>query len=268
MSRALYPWIPCCVGTLLGACAGPGLTWGNLAERKAPVDLRAYHDGFYAELGTRFVQTAPPDVLTRKLAMGAALFLGDYHTDRALHHSHLELLRSLATSGVRGVLLIEAIGSQDQEHVDGFLSGTIQIEDLRARIKDRWEDSWLDNEEVDFDYFRALLILAREVRWPILALEETPRRPLPDRDEQMARSLAEAAATHPDLTPIVIVGQSHLLGSGRLVERHSGPSVVIAARTNQALFEHPSGALTTDAFLRSDRNVWFFRDHRSLRPSR
>ncbi len=248
---------------LLPACAASGFNWQD-APRVADPDpagppvLRAYKESFYRALGYRWVDHADRDTLLAHAMAARVLFIGDQHDDPAWHAEIEQMLDGLHRRGVRVVLGLEAIGSQDNRHVRGFAAGKFDLGELRMRMRQRWPESWLDNPEVDTGFFRRLLTTARERGQPLFPLEPTPRLPLEQRDAVIAASIRRAAARWPDALIVVVVGQAHLLGDGGLLQRTGLPAELVVGRMSTTLrralqhYAAPRGP----AFLRTDTGAW------------
>src|SRR5690606_29507413 len=128
-----------------------------------------------------------------RLRRAGLLFLGDHHRDGDLHDHLRGLLEWICTSGLRPVLGLEAIGLEDNPDLQEYLAGGIPLDTLRRRMRYRWADSWLDNPDVDHEFFREVLRLARRFGLPVFPLESTPRSTsLSQRDAAMARSIVRA----------------------------------------------------------------------------
>lgn len=175
------------------------------------------------------------DDALRQMAQARVLFIGDHHDD-VLHHDRvLHLLAALRARGTFATVGLEAIGAQDRAELDGFLAGQISMVQLRHRVAARWPGSWLDNPQLDRQFYRALLRQARDWDCPAFPLEPAPRLPLPERDAVIAESIRTAAQRHPESLIVVIVGQAHLLGQGSLIERVDLPWAAVAARPSVSL---------------------------------
>ncbi|MEQ1633425.1 MAG: hypothetical protein ABL997_13695, partial [Planctomycetota bacterium] len=111
--------------------------------------------------------------------------------------------------------------------------------------------------DVDSEHYRELLRIARDSRTPALALEPTPRLPLKDRDTRIAAQVAAAARAHEDCLLVVVLGQSHLLGHGRVPARTGLPSLLVGATPPRALVQQFPRRSPHD-LLRTDQGLWFF----------
>jgi len=241
------------IALLLSACAASDFDW----QGRSPSTLRDYHAAFERGAGSRIDGGASQQDFVALLRSRRALFLGDHHRDAELHVCHRELLRELAASGGKVVLLLEAVGVEDQPAVDDYLSGRITMEALGQRSCARWPSSWLANGDVDVDHYRELLRIARHAHIEAFGLEPAPRLPLAQRDARIAAQVRAVAAARPDALLVVVVGQSHLLGEGRVVERAGLPCTVVGAEPPASLSRELPIANAHD-LVRTNRDVWFF----------
>jgi len=237
---------------LLGGCALGAFDW----QDRTSSPLHQYKAEFARDVGERFDRSASTDELLSLARHGRVLWLGDHHRDRILHSFQLDLLQRLFDSGTPLALALEAVGTQDQPAVDGYLRGRGTIDDLAATIRARWPESWLDSPEVDAGYYRTLLLAARRHGCPVFALEPTPRLPLQQRDDAIADRIRAAAAQHPHRLIVVVVGQAHLLGQGDLVRRTALPGPVLGADPPPGL--RRSARDQAADLVRTDAGVWFF----------
>ncbi len=238
---------------LLAACAGSDFDW----QGRSPSTLRDYHAAFDRGAGSRIDGGASMQDFLALLRSRRALFLGDHHRDEALHVCHRELLREVAARGSKVVLLLEAIGIEDQPAVDDYLAGRIGMESLAQRSRARWPSSWLAGGDVDVDHYRELLRIAWHARIETFGLEPAPRLPLAQRDASIAAQVRAVAAARPDALLVVVVGQSHLLGEDRVVARAGLPCLVVGAEPPEELARSlPTGM--AHEFVRTNRDVWFF----------
>lgn len=242
---------------LLAASACTGVDW----QGRSNLRLREYQEAFAEDCG-HFVDggasLADFEALVRTRR---ALWLGDHHRDERLHAHHRELLQRLFRARPC-VLLLEAVGSEDQPALDDYLAGRIALERTTAIVAARWPDSWLSSPEVDAPHYRELLALARATRTPVHGLEPAPRLPLAERDVHMAARTRAVAAAHPHRLVVVVVGQAHLLGQGRVPERTGLPSVLVGAEAPNALATRLPWRGPHD-LARTERGLWFFLEPRA-----
>ena len=101
---------------------------------------------------------------------------------------------------------------------------------------------------------------ARGTARPVFALEPTPRLPLYERDQAMARTVLRHAREHPDALLVVIVGETHLLGYGQLVQRVALPHVIVCASLSVSLREDAARTRfdPRHRFVETDAGVLFF----------
>lgn len=258
---SLIAWLA--LGTLVG-CAAPAWTWSGLREDPDPSGaqyLRRYKEAFYQSLGDEFDEAWTEAQFLEHIQSARVLFLGDHHTDSALHRRQLALLDTLRAAGIQLVFGLESIGEQDRPVLRQYLMGTMDMDRLIARIESRWPGSWLSSNQLDSSFYRAVIRRARAWQTPTFALEPVPRLPLNLRDPLIAENIRLASERHPDRLIVCIVGHAHLLGRGRLLERVGYPAVATGARLSRSLAERWSARRFTDresAVVLSESGVAFF----------
>ena len=256
-TRAMRNVLPVFLALVLVACK-TDLAWqGSPNAPSGPAYLETYKESYFLGLGNHFSGSWSRAELLRALPETRVLYLGDHHEDHALHRRQLRLLQQMRDAGLRPALGLEAVGTQDQEAVDRFLEGG-NLDELRLGLRRRWSGSWLESRQIDGAFYGALLEQARADRWPVFALEPTPRLPLPERDRVIAANIRRANDHHPDRLLVVVVGQAHLLGEGKLMERVDLPHIAIGAEPSPQLARSPTGRRVPDTFLRSSSGVLFF----------
>ena len=218
--------------------------------------LAEYKEAYFRDLGNHFVDSWSREELFTHLRTTRVLFLGDHHEDLDLHRRQLVLLRELDAAGLKPTLGLESVGVQDQSSIAEFIRGGTMT-GLRQQMRQRWPGTWLEGGQVDSYFYRDLLWEARAQGWPVFALEPTPRLPLSARDQVIAGNILRAARRHPDRLLVVMVGQAHLLGEGRLIERVGLAHVAIGAQPSPRLARSTPPA-TAGAYLRSSSGVLFF----------
>lgn len=259
------PSLPAVALLCLGACAPGSLHWSP-AEPQDPAPsgpryLRLYKEAHFRELGVGFRGSITTARLLDRLARARVLFLGDHHVDDLLHDRMLGLLAELDRAGIRYDLGLECIGTQDEVAVHAFLAGSLTLDDLVRTARTRWPENWLDGDAVDSTFYRALLAHARAGCHEIFALEPTPRLALFERDRVIASTIRARARSRPGVLQVVVVGETHLLGEGRLVRRVDLPHVAIGARLSVALRERAQEGPDfppQHAFAESEAGLLFF----------
>ncbi len=263
------------------SCLGPhGLQWRHHRSTQAEQDALAdYKQTFRAAQGERIVEPVHEASLVQRMTESSIVFLGDRHDDQGLHAMHRSLLRKLAARRDL-VLLVESVGSQDQSTINALLRGELDIESASRTIRDRWPGSWLSmatetsskartntgtagpsqpmgkDSPIDVHHYRAVLEFARDQRIPVQALEPTPRLDLEHRDAEMARTIAALRNAAPDAVIVVLVGQAHILGPHRLLERCDGPATVLLARLRHDLQTRGKSPAQSREFVRTDANIF------------
>ncbi|MCA8966988.1 MAG: ChaN family lipoprotein, partial [Planctomycetes bacterium] len=214
----IMPWL-----LLAASCSPAEFVW----QQPVPEHLARYRRAFDDAVGDTVEATCSPKELLAAVDDARVLWLGDHHRSTRLHALHGNLLEQLARSPRRVVLVLEALGVQDQRDVDAFLDDRLTLQELTDRCLQRWAGSWLDDRDLDPWYYRSLCTTARRHGWRLVGLEPTPRPPLARRDAAMASRLAALAASDPQALVVVVVGQAHLLGEGDLVRRTGLPAVAL-----------------------------------------
>ncbi len=237
---------------LLAACAGPRSAW----QDRSPTALTDYRAAFARNGGTRWVDAAQAEDFIALARSRRVLFLGDHHRDEGLHSQQRELLALLYAAGPT-TLLLEAVGVEDQGPVDDYLDGHIGMETLVATCRARFSGAWIAGGDVDSEHYRGLLRQARGARVRALGLEPVPRLPLLQRDARIAAQTRAVATARPDALVVVVVGQDHLLGPGRLVERVALPCTIVGAKPSEWLWLAMPVA-PQPPLLRTERSVWYF----------
>ncbi|MEZ5963307.1 MAG: ChaN family lipoprotein [Planctomycetota bacterium] len=249
---------------LLASCSAGSLHWPE-AEPQDPAPsgpgyLRTYKESHFRALGDGFRGTTTLDGFCARVARVRVLFLGDHHGDPALHERFLALLMELDRRGTRYELGLECIGVQDEVAVDAYLRGSLDLAGVVRTTRARQTESWLESDDVDSAFYRALLTRARTRGVPVFGLEPTPRPPLYERDQGIARRVRARARAKPNTLLVVVVGETHLLGQGQLLRRVDLPHVAVAARLSVALRERAQ-ELHFDpdaAFVESMSGLHFF----------
>lgn len=242
-----------------------GCVAGRFGRDESARSLAAYREDFEAACGTRFLAAVGREEFVASTRSARVLWLGDHHQDTALHSLHGGLLEDLRRTGRPLLLALESIGRDDEPSVAAFLDGGIDLDTLRRRMQARWPDSWLDDDELDPWYYRWLLTFAREHRLPVFALEDVPRMPLGQRDPRIATRVSELGAGHPEHLVVVVLGQAHLVGGGRQLDRCALPQLGLGAVPPTSL-PRPQAAVATGSLLRSDGGLWWFAEAATRLP--
>ena len=249
-SRAA-PWLVA-LSLALSACAGPQFDW----QGRSPAALAEYRAEFDRNAGIRWAGDADVDDFVALARSRRVLFLGDHHRDERLHARQRDLLRRLFAAGPT-TLLLEAVGIEDQASVDDYLDGRIGMPGLVATCRARWPQAWIAGGDVDSEHYCELLRAARDQHVRVFGLEPAPRLPLAQRDARIAAQTRAVANARPDTLVVVLLGQDHLLGEGRVAGLVAMPCTVVGAAPSEALWR--ARPITTRSFAwRTERDVWFF----------
>ncbi len=243
------------------SCRGTSLGWDGSESARAEHErhLDTYKREHQSALGSRIVAELSETELLQRLDHERVLWLGDRHTDIALHAMQRDLLAELRRRGRRLVLALEAVGCEDDGEVARYLAGAIDQPELRLRIRGRWPASWLDSSDVDRSAYRMLLADARTAEDPVFGIEPAPRLPLRERDAVIGARVRDLVAAHPDRLVVVLVGQAHLGGEDHSIA-HSGTSGVLLVPDPGDILRRSAASRprrSDAAFLQSDTGVLF-----------
>ncbi len=256
------------LGILSSSCVLPriGPPAGGPYEDQNPGQagkLQDYKEEHYLSLGKTITGTVDWSGFLEEARSSRVLYLGDHHRNRELHAAYMDLLRGLLEAGIKPVLGLEAIATQDNELLQDYLSGAIDMRRLRQGIRRRWPGSWLDNKSLDTEFFQGLLLLAKEEELPVFPIEPAPRGELDARDVIIAENILRANEAYPESLIVVVVGHVHLLGPGHLRERVPLPSTMIGADMSVSLEKaRQEMGSQSDLFLRSESGVLFYNPDR------
>jgi hypothetical protein len=161
----------------------------------------------FAEAYTRYSHVLTPSQLSAQLLDADVLLVGDYHALPRCQQFTAELVEQLSAAGRKVSLGLEMIFARDQRVLDSWQRGEIGDEQLRQRI--RHDTEWGYNWEP----LRDLLLRARSVGASIYGLDCLPRgdlRRIALRDRNAASRIEEINSEAPEVTQVVLFGESHL----------------------------------------------------------
>ncbi|MCA8970242.1 MAG: ChaN family lipoprotein [Planctomycetes bacterium] len=186
-------------------------------------DLERYKAEHYAAVPTIPRKLVSLESLEADLGAGGLLLIGDVHDDAGLHARVTTLLERLTIFARRTNracrLFVEFVGTEDEQLLEDWLAGRTELQSLRASLRDRWSESWLEGgTRIDAAFYRGLLRFARDHALAVRPLEPIPRLPLELRDLAMATTILAARNEGVRTLDIVLVGHAHLLGDGHLVD--------------------------------------------------
>jgi len=184
--------------------------------------LETYKSHHYAALPKTIQGVATNEDMLQRLSKGGLLLLGDIHDDKSLHLLHAQVIQQLIHSKQKLYLHLEFIGTEDEPGVASYLSGAMDLDELRLQIQERWAGSWMEFQGFDSVFYRRVLMTAKDREIQVRALEPIPRLDLEKRDRFMAQGITKALADYPDHLHIVIIGHTHLLGDGHLISLLNG----------------------------------------------
>lgn len=143
-------------------------------------------------------------MLNSQIVLGA-----DFHAFSQSQRIHLRILREIPKP-VRVVLALECFESQHQKYLDQWLASEIDNERLLELVD--WRKSW----GFPFHNYLPLLELARERKWPLLALNQNLKKrdtsALKKRDRHAARLIVEKWEEKKTDLVYAVFGDLHLAG--------------------------------------------------------
>ncbi len=210
-----------------------------------PEELQAYKSQHYEALPREIRGTATDEELWRRLSKGSLLLIGDIHDDRALHVLHAQVLKQLILRFKRIILHVEFLGQEDEDVLQEFLAGEIDLDEMRQIVQERWPGSWMEFQGFDAGFYRNLLSSARDHGVEVQALEPIPRLALQNRDRAMARRISTALEQSPEALHIVIIGHTHLLGTGHLLALLAPDKVLVLLPRGGEFLTHRLGAFAS-----------------------
>lgn len=163
-----------------------------------------YIQEFMSEF-TDFEALATYEELLEKARRSRIVYVGDYHALDKYQQFQARLLEDLADRPV--LLAIEMFYGRNQRALDDWMTGRIDDEQLRRRVRYKleWGYSW--------EEYLGVLEVARRNRIPVFCVDCAPRndlRYIRRRDTAVAAKIADILARHPEQTLVVSFGESHL----------------------------------------------------------
>lgn len=143
---------------LLTACTGPKML-GNPQLPYPPTTPPRVGDILHLPTGINVTETQMLDAATD----ARIVYVGETHDNPAVHRLELTLLQALAQRYPgRTALAMEMFTPSQQTALDGWVGGELSEKEFSRR----WYNGWT----MDFDYYRDLLLFARENHIPILGI--------------------------------------------------------------------------------------------------
>jgi len=100
--------------------------------------------------------------LADDLEKARVVFVGELHDSREHHETQLRIIRYLSRRGRPVAIGLEMFQTGDQPLLDGWVAGRIE----EPAVKDVYYRNW----ELSWDYYRAIMVFAREAGIPLVAL--------------------------------------------------------------------------------------------------
>ncbi len=172
-----------------------------------PEDLVAYEIEARKMARGRYRISSKSEVMA-EVESADIVYGGDFHAHGPAQRTHFKILRHLAPERPV-VLALECFDYRAQKHVDLFLTGKIDLEKLKKRVK--WVEQW----GFPFENYKSLIELARRRGWKIRAIglpaDLTAGTGGLDRQDSMtAKALKKIMLNSPNALIYVLIGELHL----------------------------------------------------------
>jgi len=175
--------------------------YGTLTEFTPELEAR-YED--YRQEFKRPFSISSPESLWKAVDGSNLIFIGDYHTLPQAQETIIKIAE-IAGRERNIVLALEMFDQAHQEVVDQYLSGELDEEGLLEGTE--YFHTW----GFDWRHYRTIVQLAKRKGIPILAIDERRSQlGLDERDQNVARTLAQAMEKCPDDVFVVFMGDLHL----------------------------------------------------------
>lgn len=170
------------------------------------------------------------------------VLVGDYHALPNCQEFAAELIEQLGKTSKRSLVVgLETVFARDQHILDEWLTGDIDDEELRERIRFDldWGYSW--------EPFYKLLQSTREHARGVYGLDCMPRedlRKISARDRHAAAKIAEIRQIHGDSQIVILFGESHLAPNHLprlLAEKLPGERLLTILQNVDALYWRAAG---------------------------
>lgn len=178
------------------------------AEVRRDQVLDRYYDEYREHFQQGFERAATRAELVRQLAHSEIAWFGDFHTLKVAQKTIATLLEDVVEDYDRPLVLgLEMFQTRHQQHVDEYLAGKITEDELLRLCE--YDTTW----GFPFAHYRPLLVLAKDHKFPVLALNTSPKDPsrsLMMRDRAASRMVAAASVAHPSALVAVVFGDLHV----------------------------------------------------------
>jgi uncharacterized iron-regulated protein len=146
---------------MMSACTASRLPAGNAEFPYPPARPPAVGDILHVPSGLFVGETQMLEVVTD----ARVVYVGETHDNPASHRLELTVLQAMADRWPGRVALgMEMFTPAQQETLDRWTAG--RLEEKEFLRESRWFQTW----QMDFDYYRDILLFARERRIPVIGL--------------------------------------------------------------------------------------------------
>ncbi len=90
------------------------------------------------------------------------IFVGEYHDDRRIHKSQLDILKALQRSGVSPAVGLEMFRTDSQKVLDQWVRGSLGLREFIESYYDNWRIPW--------PFYRDIFLYSRDNKIPLIGL--------------------------------------------------------------------------------------------------
>jgi hypothetical protein len=168
--------------------------------------LDAYYRDYRREFRNSYERIASRDEIVQRMLRSHITYIGDYHPLRSAQSATLGLLNAAHERGRKLIVACEMVHTADQQHVADFLSGAIDDEAFRWRVK--WEQSW----GFPWSSWGRFFDFARRTGTPLFGLNvrQEDDDALHVRDNFGGGLIAALTQLYPERLIVVVYGDLHL----------------------------------------------------------
>lgn len=195
-------------------------------------ELKSYRMSYEKEFDRKWVVSDKVQLIDSVLESDI-VFMGDFHASQQSQRAMLRVLQSIGQK--RSVVLgVEFIETQDQLHLDQYLSGQLSEDKFLKKIK--WNEKW----GFPWDHYSILLKWAIENEVPVYALNKNfvqKKDVLKKRDRFSGARIDQIVENHPNSLVVIFYGdlhltESHLLSQVKAVQKSRSPKRVLRILQN------------------------------------
>jgi hypothetical protein len=231
----------------------------NIEALTSPTILE-YEKSFESSLPTKVIKTSRRALINAVVSSKICL-IGDFHTLRQSQREALRILRESlsALPGTQIYFAMECFRSVDQQQVDLYLDGKLEIEELFTQT--RFDKYWgfpRQNYQMLIEFCRH-----HGIKITGINTENAGRDSIKKRDDHCAKILSTIVQQDPNSKILLLIGEYHLADDklpGSISEKHfiDKKSVVKIITNTDRYFESVEGAFSSfeSVHLKLNKNFY------------